>query len=67
MKSEIRIIKSSFLTGISEIILGIVMHEFGWHDWYFEQFKFFGILGIGMIFYAFWHYVFFHIEVKNVG
>jgi len=66
MKNEMRMIKASFLTGVSELLLGVFMSFTGWHDWYYNHFKFFGVLGIGMLFYAFWHWVFYKLEVKNV-
>ena len=62
MKNEMRIIKASFMTGVSELILGLIMSRIGWHDWYWDHFKMFGVLGIGMVFYAFWHYLYLRME-----
>ncbi len=56
MKQELRVIKSSFYAGITDMIIGLIMFMTGWHQWYYDHFHFFGILGIGMICYAIWHY-----------
>lgn len=55
MKSENRIIKSSIMTGISEVCIGLFMAITGWHQWYFDTFHFFGVLGVGMFLYGIWH------------
>lgn len=56
MKYEKRVIKASFYAGLSDVIIGLIMCITGWHNWYYEHFHFFGVLGIGMLCYAFWHY-----------
>jgi len=55
MKSEERIIKASLLAGVSDILIGIIFYLTGFADWYFAKLHFFGILGLGMLWYAFWH------------
>lgn len=64
MKSEQRIIKATIYAGWTELIVGFIMAITGWHDWYFKHFKFFGIMGLGMIFYAMWHH---HFYKKETG
>lgn len=54
MKQEIRIIKASVLTGITEMLIGLFMALTGLHQWYFDRFHFFGILGLGLLIYGFW-------------
>lgn len=56
MKYEDRAIKASFLAGITDILVGIIMHFTGWHEWWYNQFHLFGVIGLGMIAYSFWHY-----------
>jgi hypothetical protein len=55
MKGEDRIIKASAMAGFTDIAFGLFMYLTGWGDWYFVHFHFFGMLGVGMIAYAFWH------------
>jgi len=57
MKAEERTIKASILAGITDMLIGLIMFLTGWHEWYYNHFHFFGILGIGMIAYGFWHKV----------
>lgn len=66
MKHEERIIKASLFAGATDIIIGLAMHVSNLHEWYFENFHLFGVLGIGMISYGFWHRYFYRKEVKNV-
>lgn len=61
MKVEQRQIKASMYAGITDIIFGLIMYATGAADWYFEHFHFFGILGIGMIFYSVW-LLYFYLE-----
>ena len=56
MKSENRIIKASIATGLTEIIIGLFMAGTGLHNWYYDHFHFFGVLGIGMLSYGLWHW-----------
>jgi len=58
MNAEKRIIKASFFAGLTDIGVGLFMFVTGWHSWYFERFHVFGVLGLGMVAYAFWHFVF---------
>lgn len=53
------------MTGVSELIVGFIFVATGWHEWYWNTFKFFGVLGIGMILYAYWHQYFLIREAKN--
>jgi hypothetical protein len=62
MKSESRIIKASVLTGFTEMAVGLFMALTGWHTWYNDHFHFFGVLGLGMAIYGFWHGVLFRKE-----
>ena len=62
MKSERRIIKSSIMTGLTEILIGILFALTGLHDWYFEHFKFFGVIGLGMLLYGLYHYYYWRNE-----
>ena len=64
MKSEERVIKASLMAGLSDVIVGILFHFTGIHDWYFTNFKFFGVLGIGMLLYAFWHAYFYYSDTR---
>lgn len=65
MKSERRIIKASLFAGITDILIGLVMFLTGWHEWYFNHFHVFGVLGLGMIAYAYWHNYFLIKETKK--
>ena len=56
MKYEERIIKTSILAGFTDILIGLFMFFTGWHQWYFDHFHFFGVLGLGMLCYGFWHW-----------
>lgn len=56
MKNEQRMYKSSIIAGIGDILVGLIMYFTGWHDWYYNHFKFFGVLGIGMIIYGLVHW-----------
>ena len=64
MRNELRIIKSTFMAGLTDVLTGLVMFFTGWHEWYFEHFHVFGILGLGMLYYAAWHWYFY---VKDRG
>jgi uncharacterized membrane protein len=55
LKSEERIILASLFAGLSEIVFGLFMSVTGFHKWYFDNFHFFGIMGVCMVFYALWH------------
>jgi len=58
MRYEGRIVKASLFAGISELLLGYIFYLNGVGDWWFNNFHFFGYLGIGFILYAFWHQYF---------
>ncbi len=60
--AERRIIKASFYAGIADILLGLVMYFTGLHEWWFKHFHTFGVLGIGLIFYSFFHLLFYRID-----
>ncbi len=47
--------KDFVAAGFTEIIVGIIMVLTGASDWYFETFHFFGIMGMCLIFYAYWN------------
>jgi len=64
MKAEERTIKASMLAGWTDIFIGLIMYWTGWHQWYFDHFHFFGILGIGMLAYGFWHKLLYEKETK---
>lgn len=55
MKYEGRIVKATFLAGVSEIFLAWIFYTTGFGDWWYSKFHIFGYLGIGFILYAFWH------------
>ena len=57
MRSERRIIRASIYTGISEMSIGLFMAITGLHQWYYDRFHFFGVLGLGMAIYGFWHMI----------
>ena len=58
MKAEIRTINAMAMTGVTDLIIGLIMFATGWHEWYFNHFHFFGIMGFSSLAYAFWHYYF---------
>ena len=62
MKQEERIIKASMMAGITDIAFGIFMSLTGWQEWYFNHFHVFGVLGIGMLAYGYWHKKLYEIE-----
>ena len=57
MKSEERIIHASILAGWTDIILGLIFYLTGFADWYYTRFHVFGVIGMGMLAYGFWHSV----------
>lgn len=57
MKSEQRIYQASIIAGLLDMIVGLLMYLTGLHDWYFDHFKVFGVLGIGMVLYGLSHYI----------
>ena len=65
MKSEQRIYKSSMIAGLLDVLIGLIMYITGLHDWYFEHFKVFGVLGIGMFIYGLVHYYYYKKEFNN--
>jgi len=58
MNAEERTIKASILAGITDIIIGLIMFFTGFGDWYYSKFHVFGIIGLGMLAYGFWHLYF---------
>jgi hypothetical protein len=65
MNSENRVIKASFMTGMSDIALGLIMMLTGWQQWYYDHFHFFGIVGISMLLYSYWHTYYVFKETKE--
>ena len=55
MRVEQRTYMASIYAGVTDILIGLFMYFTGWHQWYFDHFHFFGVLGIGMLAYGFWH------------
>ncbi len=55
MRYEDRVIQSSLLAGMTDIVIGFIMYITSWHEWYWERFHTFGVLGIGMVAYGTWH------------
>ena len=66
MNSEKRSIKASIMAGVCDILVGLIMYLTGWHVWYYEHFHFFGILGMGMLIYGFWHNHYYKLETGRV-
>ena len=62
MKQEERIIKSSLWTGVTDILIGIIFYFFGFLDWYYTHFHAFGIFGISLVVYSYWHIYFYQKE-----
>ncbi len=58
MKAEDRTIKASLYAGLTDILFGLIMYFTGIGDWYYTHFHMFGVVGFGMIAYAFWHHIF---------
>jgi uncharacterized membrane protein YphA (DoxX/SURF4 family) len=58
MNVEKRTIKASIMAGFTEIVIGIIMVLTGAATWYFNTFHFFGIMGVCLIMYAYWHLYF---------
>jgi len=54
MKAEMRVVKASLWTGITDLLFGVLMFMTGWGDWYYTRFHFFGIIGFSLIIYAYW-------------
>jgi hypothetical protein len=63
MNVEKRQIKASIFAGFTDILIGFIMFLTGWHQWYFDHFHFFGVLGIGMLAYGYWSIYFYNNEV----
>jgi len=63
MRHERRTIKVSLLTGLTDIIVGLILYFTGVADWYYSRFHVFGVLGMGFIIWAAWHYYFYKKEV----
>lgn len=57
MGIEERMIKASALAGFSDILFGVILSLWGFDDWWFEHLHTFGVLGVGMVFYAFYHWL----------
>ena len=57
MRFELRIILATFLAGVSDLILGVILVLTGVANWWYNTFHLFGMLGFGMIAYSFWHYI----------
>ena len=55
MRAELRSVNASILAGFTDIIVGLLMFFTGWHQWYFDHFHFFGIMGLSMLFYGYWY------------
>ena len=62
---EKRIIKSSFMAGLTDVVIDLIMIMTGVHEWYFEHFKFFGVISIGMMLYAGWHQYFYYRDKRR--
>jgi hypothetical protein len=67
MNNEKRIIKASACAGVTDILFGLFMYWTGWGDFYYQHFHVFGMLGFGMLAYAYWHQYFYNLEVKKRG
>lgn len=67
MNAEKRTIKASICAGLTDIIIGIIMFLTGWHEWYYQHFHVFGIIGLGMLAYGFWHNYFLIKETRSGG
>ena len=65
MKYENRIVKASLAAGLSECLLGVIALWAGFGYWWFEHVGMFGYLGIGMVLYSIWHYIFIKIDNKK--
>jgi hypothetical protein len=57
MQYERRVIRASIYTGLTEILIGIILVLTHIADWYYNTFHFFGIFGFSMITYATWHWI----------
>ena len=66
MMSEIRFIKASILTGATDIVMGIIFYLTGFADWYYAHFHVFGIFGLSMMIYGYWHLYFLRKETGSV-
>lgn len=65
MSIEERIFTASVITGILELLLAIFMSLTGLHEWYYNKFHMFGVLGIGMLIYGFVHFYLWDFQVNN--
>ncbi len=52
-----RVIKASLFAGFTDLAIGLIMSFTGLHEWYYDKFRFFGVLGLAMITYGTWHYI----------
>ena len=66
MNNELRFVKASIFTGATDIIFGILFYFIGFADWYYAHFHVFGIFGMSMLIYGYWHLYFYRQEVKKV-
>jgi len=57
LKAEQRTYKASFYAGFTDILIGLVFYLTGFADWYYAHFHVFGVLGLGMILYSFYHWL----------
>jgi len=65
VRAELRQVKASMYAGLTDIVFGLIMYFTKAADWYFAHFHFFGILGIGMVFYSVWLYYFFALDTQD--
>lgn len=65
MRTEQRIIKASILAGATDLLIGLFMAVSGLHEWWFNTFHLFGVLGIGMIAYGLWHAYYYKQETRE--
>jgi hypothetical protein len=62
MNVEKRTIKASAMAGITDIIIGLLAYFTGFGDWYYTKFHMFGVIGFGMLAYAYWHLYFLRLD-----
>ena len=67
MRYEKRTIKVSLMTGLTDIVIGLILYLTGIADWYYERFHVFGVLGLGFVIWALWHSYYYKKETgKNI-
>ena len=60
--AERRTILASLGAGVTDLLFAVIALHIGFSDWYWNRFHLFGVVGFGLLSYAFWHLILFKFE-----